>query len=197
MREEGWSIRLTPYTIYKLLNSLFLGLSIGVVFTIYEPLSPSVYSTGGVVLALATIVVARFYGKIMTLGCFFGFSLLVEIVILIMIVYFLWRPYSYMTAMLVYIGYQTTFAFGSYLVRAETLALDNDDILSRIDSVKQIGYLCGMCLSWAAYKTMESFGIMDKHDKVYTIHWMLLGVELLIILFLVRSFEKEPIVNGS
>ena len=129
MLKEGWDIRLLPYTVYKFLNSLFLGLSIGVVFTVYEPLSPSVYSAGGVVLALATIAIAQFYGKIMTLRWFFRFSLLVEIVILVMVGYFLWRPYTCMTAMLVYIGYQATFSFGSYLVRAETLALESDDIV--------------------------------------------------------------------
>ena len=41
----------SAFIIYKWFNSLFLGVSIGSVFTIYEPLEPSVYSLGGIALA--------------------------------------------------------------------------------------------------------------------------------------------------
>jgi len=37
---------------YKLLNSSFTGLSVGILFTIYQPLTdPSIYSLGGIALA--------------------------------------------------------------------------------------------------------------------------------------------------
>ena len=39
-----WFIR------YKFFNSLFLGLSVGAIFTLYAPLEPSIYSLGGVFL---------------------------------------------------------------------------------------------------------------------------------------------------
>ena len=51
----------SAFILYKWFNSLFLGVSIGSVFTIYEPLEPSVYSLGGIALAVAMIIVAKFY----------------------------------------------------------------------------------------------------------------------------------------
>ena len=54
----------SAFILYKWFNSLFLGVSIGSVFTIYEPLEPSVYSLGGIALAAAMIIVAKFYHKI-------------------------------------------------------------------------------------------------------------------------------------
>ena len=47
------------FLFYKLLNSSFTGLSIGILFKIYEPLDPEIYSIGGMVLAVAMIVVAK------------------------------------------------------------------------------------------------------------------------------------------
>jgi hypothetical protein len=132
----------------------------------------------------------------MTLGWFFRISLLVELVVLAMILWFLAFPYTWLTALLVYAGYQLTFSFGSYLVRAETLALEEDELLRRVDSAKQLGYLAGMALSWLLYKAFELSGITDKQAKVYDLHWALLGVELLILFFLIRSFEKRSRVEG-
>ena len=54
-----WFIR------YKFFNSLFLGLSVGAIFTLYTPLEPSIYSLGGVILALAMLIVARPYNYIL------------------------------------------------------------------------------------------------------------------------------------
>ncbi len=45
---------------YKFFNSLFTGISVGSIFIIYTPLSPSVYSLGGIVLAALMLVVAMF-----------------------------------------------------------------------------------------------------------------------------------------
>jgi hypothetical protein len=164
---------------------------VGTVFVIYEPLDPSVYSLGGILLALAMLAVAQLYPRIMTLPWFFRISLLVELVVLGLVLWFLVLPYTWLTALLVYAGYQLTFSFGSYLVRAETLALEDDELLRRVDSAKQLGYLAGMAASWLLYKALEWQGITDKQAKVYDLHWGLLGVELLILLFLIRSFEKR------
>ena len=59
----------SAFILYKWFNSLFLGVSIGSVFTIYEPLEPSVYSLGGIALAGAMIIVAKFYHKILNTYC--------------------------------------------------------------------------------------------------------------------------------
>ena len=111
----------SAFILYKWFNSLFLGVSIGSVFTIYEPLEPSVYSLGGIALAAAMIIVAKFYHKILNVYFFFRLSLAVELIVMLMLIAFLIFSYSYQTALLIYIGYQITFVFGSYLVRAETL----------------------------------------------------------------------------
>lgn len=180
------------FIIYKWFNSLFLGLSIGSVFTIYEPLDPSVYSLGGIFLALVMIVVAKFYHKILNAYYFYRISMLVELIVLAMLVVFLIFSYSYQSALLIYIGYQITFVFGSYLVRAETLVFSNNDVLTKIDMAKQIGYLVGMSISYIFYKGLEFYElIIDKQDQVYTIHFLLVAVELCVIYFLVRAFSKN------
>ncbi|WP_456456724.1 hypothetical protein [Nitratifractor sp.] len=191
IRSEGWRLFPKPYIGYKLFNSLFLGLNVGTIFTIYKPLDPSIYSLGGILLALAMLAIAQLYGRIMTLPWFFRISLFVELVVLAMVLFFLAHPYTWLTAMLVYAGYQATFAFGSYLVRAETLALDEDELLRRVDSAKQVGYLIGMAGSWIFYKILELRGIHSSEIKVYDLHWLLLGCEVVIIFLLVRSFGRS------
>jgi len=194
MQNSNLTIDIKNYTIYKLLNSLFLGLSVGSVFVLYTPLKPSIYSLGGIALAIGMLIIAKLYPYIMTMQWFFRFSLFVEFVILAVIVYFLLNPYTYFTALLIYIGYQITFTFGSYLVRAETLALESDEKLSRVDMAKQIGYLVGMLGSYIFYKVLENFyAISDKQAQVYDLHYVLLINELFIILFLVLSFKRVKI----
>jgi len=194
MQNSNLTIDIKKYTIYKLLNSLFLGLSVGSVFVLYTPLKPSIYSLGGIALAIGMLIIAKLYPYIMTMQWFFRFSLFVEFVILAVIVYFLLNPYTYFTALLIYIGYQITFTFGSYLVRAETLALESDERLSRVDMAKQIGYLVGMLGSYIFYKVLENFyAISDKQAQVYDLHYILLINELFIILFLVLSFKRVKI----
>ena len=179
------------YVLYKLLNSLFLGLSVGSIFTIYTPLEPSVYSIGGIVLALGMLIVAKQYHKILNATYFYRISLLVELVILALVIGFLIFSYSYQTALWVYIGYQLTFIFGSYLVRSETLVLKEEDILTRVDTAKQIGYLVGMALSYGFYKLLEfAWQIYDHQEQVYTLHFILFVVEVVVITFLVKAFRK-------
>ncbi|HIE73574.1 MAG TPA: hypothetical protein EYQ06_04785 [Flavobacteriales bacterium] len=176
---------------YKFFNSLFTGISVGSIFIIYTPLSPSVYSLGGIVLAALMLVVAMFYAKILNNHYFFRISLFVELVLLAMVVYFLLFSYSYQTALMIYIGYQLSFVFGSYLVRAETLALKKDKILTFVDVAKQAGYLIGLAISFLFYKVLEyRFGIIDNQIQVYNLHYLLVVVEVLIICLLVKSFSK-------
>jgi predicted MFS family arabinose efflux permease len=176
---------------YKFLNSLFLGLSVGAIFVVYRPLNPSIYSVGGIALAVGMLIVAKFYEKIMNIGYFFKISLLVEIVMLLIIAYFILNPYNYMSALIVYIGYQLTFVFGSYLIRAETMILKKDKLLTMVDSAKQIGYLTGMAGSYIFYKVLSYLGVSDKKDQVYDLHFLLFVCEVAVIWFLLRSFKKD------
>lgn len=179
------------FVLYKFFNSLFLGVSIGSVFTIYDSLDPSLFSAGGIFLAVATLVIANFYNKILNEYYFFRISLLVEIIVLLMVMGFLIFSYNIYTSLSIYIGYQLTFIFGSYLVRAETLVIRDGKILTKVDSAKQFGYLAGMVISYFFYKTMEIFPLFyDNKMKVYQIHFPLLVIELLVIFFLIRSFKK-------
>ena len=176
---------------YKLLNSAFLGLSVGSIFTLYAPLMPSVYSIGGIALALAMLFLAKLYSKILNINSFYKISLLVEFIMLFLILYFLLFSYSYSTALLFYVGYQATFVFGSYLIRAETLFLRRAKILEFVDVAKQKGYLAGLLLSYLFYQFLERlYGIEEKQTQVYLLHFLLLLSQLLIIFYLLKSFEK-------
>ena len=182
----------SAFILYKWFNSLFLGVSIGSVFTIYEPLEPSVYSLGGIALAAAMIIVAKFYHKILNVYFFFRLSLAVELIVMLMLIAFLIFSYSYQSALLIYIGYQITFVFGSYLVRAETLVFKEDHVLTKIDMAKQIGYLVGMAVSYAFYKGVEYFELSsDKQEQVYYIHFLLVAIELIVITLLWKAFNDK------
>lgn len=180
-----WFIR------YKFFNSLLLGLSVGAIFTIYTPLEPSLYSLGGVVLAVGMLLVARLYVHILNALWFFRISLLVEIVLLLVMLYFLLYPYTYQTALLVYIGYQFTFVFGSYLVRAETLLLGEERLLTTLDTAKQLGYLLGMAGAYLFYRLLEYYGLVDNQPQVYYLHYILITVEVIVIFLIIKSFSKE------
>ena len=176
---------------YKFLNSLFLGTSIGSVFTIYSPLEPAVYSIGGIALAVSMLFIATLYSRILNINSFYKISLFVELVILSVIIAFLLFSFNYQIALIVYIGYQITFMFGSYLIRGETLLLKKDRLLTLVDVSKQLGYLVGLAASFLFYKLIEyQFQIIDNQTQVFYIHYFLLLIEILVILFLIKSFEK-------
>ena len=179
-----WFIR------YKFFNSLFLGLSVGAIFTLYTPLQPSIYSLGGVLLAMGMLIVARFYHTILNAEWFFRISLFVEVVLLLAMLYFLYASYGYQTALVLYIGYQITFVFGSYLIRAETLLLKTDTLLTKLDTVKQLGYLLGMGVSYIFYKLLTHYGIDDNQTQVYDLHFLLIAVELVVIVLIWKSFKR-------
>jgi len=171
-------------------NSLFLGVSVGAIFTLYGPLEPSIYSLGGILLALGMLIVARFYHHILNTLWFFRISLLVEIVLFMAILYFLAKQYNYQTALIMYIGYQVTFVFGSYLIRAETLLLKTDALLTKVDTVKQIGYLVGMGISYFFYKLLQTQGIIQSQEQVYILHYLLIGIEVVVIWLIFKSFTR-------
>ena len=180
----SWFIR------YKFFNSLFLGLSVGAIFTLYAPLEPSIYSLGGVILAVLMLIVARFYHRILNADWFFRISLFVETVLLFAMLYFIYASYSYQTALLLYIGYQITFVFGSYLVRAETLLLKTDTLLTKLDTAKQLGYLVGMGISYIIYKAFAHYGIENPQDQVYNLHFLLIAIEIIVIILIFKSFRR-------
>ncbi len=162
----------------------------GSVFTIYGSLKPSIFSIGGIFLAIGLLIVAKYYTKILNMSSFYRISLGVEIVMFVMVGYFLLNPYNYTTALLVYIGYQISFMFGSYLVRAETIFLNRLQILSFLDVAKQKGYLVGLAISYLFYKILEYFGTTDNQIQVYYLHFGLFFLELFVIFFVWKAFSN-------
>ncbi len=179
-----------PYIRYKFINSLFTGAVGGSVFTVYGSLSPSTFSVGGILLALGLMGMAYFYHRFMNLRAFFRFSLFAEIVMLIMIGYFLLFPAYALTAMIVYGAYQLSFMLGGYLVRAETHFARHSRIMGWIDIAKQQGYLAGLLLSYGFYKGLEFYGITHAITQVYWLHFLLLPLETVIIVLLMRAFKR-------
>lgn len=171
---------------------MFTGLSLGTVFVIYSPLQPSLYSIGGICLALATIAIASQYKKLMKIEYFYIVSLLVEGVIFVIVIAVLLFSLNLITASLVYIGYQITFFFGSYLVRCETLLLGSKEILSKVDICKQVGYLVGLAISFIVYKWLELYLLIsESNEQVYYMHFGLLMNQLAAIFVLYYSFDKD------
>jgi len=185
-------LRLIPrnYVRYKFFNSFFTGLSVGSIFVIYEPLNPSLFSLGGIILAVGMLIVAKFYDVLLNIKKYFLIALFVEIVMLTLVTVFLIEPYEYMTALMVYAGYQLTFMFGAYLVRAETLIVHKKTLLTLVDVSKQYGYLAGMGISYIFYKFLEYLTITDKKEQVYNLHFLLLIIEIIIIYLYIKSFKE-------
>ncbi len=183
---------------YKFLNSLFLGLSVGAVFVLYTPLSPAVFSAGGIGLAVGTLVVATQYRRILAARWFFHLSLLVELVTLSGVVAVLTFPVEFPLALFVYIGYQLTFSLGNYLVRCETLLMVSVDQLRKLDVAKQAGYLLGMGAAWAIYSWLAASANMeDRTAQVVALHWVLVVVEILVIAALWRSFHRQRLLEEN
>jgi putative membrane protein len=179
------------FLLYKLLNSSFTGLSIGIVFIIYKPLDPSVYSIGGMVMTILMLVVAAFYKRLLNIKNFFQISILVEVIMLLTLIVFLIFDAGLTVALLIFCGYQLTFIFGGYLVRAETLVAHDKHLLSKIDVLKQIGYLVGLGLSFLFYKSLEyGFEISDDYDRIRILHYFLIALQSTIIFLVFRSFKK-------
>ena len=184
-------LHLRFYLWYKLLNSFFFGLAVGSVFVLYTPLEPSVFSLGGIGLAIGLFIVAKNYEKMMNLFVFFAVTLGVEVIALLIVFSVLWFNISYANALFIYIAYQVTFTFGNYLMRMETLVLKKTMLLSFTDAAKQKGYLLGMVASYFFYKAIGFLGVMEKQTQVYLLHVGLLCVELLILFLILRAFRLQ------
>ena len=180
------------FLIYKLLNSLFTGLSIGILFTIYGPLEdPSIYSLGGIFLAASMLLLALFYKQLLNIKSFFKISILVEFLMIISLIIFLIYKISFFSALIIYCLYQITFVFGGYLVRAETLVANEKEYLGKIDVFKQIGYLIGLIFSYIFYKSLEHIlHISDINQQIESLHYPLIFVQLMVITSLFLSFNK-------
>ena len=181
------------FLIYKLFNSSFTGLSIGILFTIYKPLeNPSIYSLGGMILALGMLLIAKFYNKLLNIKSFYKISLFVELIILFTLIVFLFSQHTFSSALVIYCGYQMTFIFGGYLVRAETLVAKDKDFLGKIDVNKQIGYLLGLGTSFIFYKIIElSFNIHEATSQINILHYFLLALQIFIIILILNSFSNK------
>lgn len=184
------SIHLRFYCTYKLLNSLFLGVSLGTIFIIYAPLSPKTYSIGGISLALGAFILTLFYTKILQTKPYKRILLGLEVVPFGYILAYLLFPNTFFGAIMIYALYQITFIFGDYLGRAETLIFSRKVILSALDKHKQIGYLLGLGIAFVFYTILESFGIEQKEAQVYSIHFLLLLLQCAVFLTLFYSFKK-------
>ena len=176
---------------YKLFNSSFTGLSIGMLFTIYDPLDPLVYSAGGIFLAIAMLIIAKFYDKLLNIKSFYYISLMVELMMLFTVIIFVLLQFSLVSALLIYIGYQFTFTFGGYLVRAETLVAQDKELLGKIDFNKQLGYLLGLAASFLFYETLKvGFEIIEPKIQISILNYVLIVLQCFIIFFLIRSFSR-------
>lgn len=169
-----------------------MGVSVGAVFTIYAPLDPEVFSIGGIGLAIGMLLLATQYHRLLNLDWFFRISMTVELVMLAAITVILTLGITSPSAIAVYVGYQLTFVFGSYLVRCETLLLAENRWLTRVDVAKQSGYLVGMALAWLGYRIMESwYGVTEKTAQVVSLHYALLLIELTVILAFWAAFRQR------
>lgn len=180
-----------PYLRYKFLNALFTGMVGGSVFTIYASLSPSTFSVGGILLALGMMGMAYVYHHLMNLRTFFRFTLATELIMLLMVGYYLLFSTHIMSALIIYVAYQFSFIFGGYLVRAETHFARHARMMGWIDVAKQQGSLSGLALSYGFYKLIEHYGITKASEQVYTLHFVLFALECLIIVALLRAFRKK------
>ena len=191
------AIRPAAFIRYKFLNSLFLGLSVGAVFVLYTPLSPAVFSAGGLGLALGTLIVATQYRRILVPAWFFRLSIAVELITLSGVTAVLVLPIALPLALFVYIGYQITFSLGNYLVRCETLLMGSVEQLRQLDIAKQAGYLLGMASAWAIYTGLEHWLMVSEETaQVVSLHWVLWGLEVLVLGALWRAFNRGQLSDA-
>ena len=167
-------------------------------FVLYTPLSPAVFSAGGIGLASGTLIVATQYRRILAPDWFFRLSLGVELVTLSGVVAVLLFPLELALALFIYIGYQVTFSLGNYLVRCETLLMVSVEQLRKLDVAKQAGYLIGMGGAWAVYAGLEHFAAIDERvEQVVSLHWVLAVIEVAVVVALWRAFNRDQLVLSA
>lgn len=186
-------IALKPYLFYKLLNSLFLGSSLGTIFVIYMPLSPKTYSIGGIFLALGAWIVSLFYAQLLHKKPYKIILLGLEILPFLYLLAYLLLPNTFFGALLIYTLYQLGFIFGDYLGRTETLIFKKRFYLSKLDRNKQIGYLLGLGIAFIFYNVLDFMQITQKEAQVYAIHFLLLLLQFIVFFTLFYAFKKGSI----
>ncbi|MDR2906101.1 MAG: hypothetical protein LBU73_09125 [Helicobacteraceae bacterium] len=172
---------------YKTLNNLFAGLSLGAIIAIYAPLDPKIFSIGGIILAIGSMLIALIYSKIINVKCFFFVTIAVEIIVFSAALLFLINPAAVYVAGAVYFCYQLTFLFGSYLVRSETLFLSEINTLTKLDSLKQIGYLIGLATSLIYYEISDA----EKLIEIWRLHFAMIVAQTLTIVSALKAFESD------
>lgn len=185
------TIHLRFYLLYKLLNALFLGCSLGSVFIIYAPLNPKIYSIGGITLALGAWILTFFYAKILKEKPYKVILLGIELIPFCYILAYLLFPNTFFGAILVYCLYQITFIFGDYLGRAETLIFAKKSVLSWLDKRKQIGYLIGLGMAFVFYAILDSNNITQKESQIYLMHFLLFLLQCGVFFTLFYAFTKK------
>ncbi len=191
MSEQRIEIKNRNYLKYKFFNSLFLGAGIGSYISQYQPIKISEIAILGIIFAFLSLFIAKIYHKIIYKKYFFQISLFVELVMVFWMLFFLFFPFSYKIALLIYVARSLTFLFGDYLQRSETYLLKKKKIFSFIDVNRQIGIIVGMVFAVIYYYILEEyFQITENQKLVYYIHFILFGVECMIIYFLLKSFRK-------
>ncbi|CAM2832349.1 hypothetical protein [Helicobacter burdigaliensis] len=179
------------YYLYKFSNSLFSGVALGTIFTIYSPLPPKVYSIGGILLALCAFILTLFYTQLIKEKPYKKILVFIEIIPFLYVLAFLLFPNTFKGAILVYSLYQLSFIFGDYLVRSETLIFHQKEILANFDKLKQSGYLAGLFLAFCFYFILESLEIKDKILQVYYLHFALLLIQCFVFITLIISLNKR------
>ena len=194
MEDERIEINNRNYIKYKFFNSLFLGAGIGSYISQYEPIKMSEIAVLGIIFAFLSMLIARVYHKIIYKKYFFQILLFVEWIMILWMLFFLIFPFSYKIALLIYISRSVTFLFGDYLQRSETHLLKKKKIFSFIDINRQIGTIIGMIFAVLYYYILEEyFQITENQKLVYYIHFILFGIEFIIIYYLLKSFRRVKV----
>jgi len=76
-------------------------------------------------------------------------------------------------------------------VRAETLVTHRKELLSKIDMLKQVGYLVGLGASFVFYKVLDmGLGITLPNDQIIILHYFLILLQSVILFLVISSFKK-------
>jgi putative membrane protein len=185
-------INFRSYISYKFSNSIFNGAITGSVFTVYALLEPSLFSIGGIVIAVGIFVVAKLYSYFMNTQRFFEVSLFTELLTLAALAAFLILPKSYLVAIIYFWIYQVIFVFGAYLIRVESYFLNKVSLLSMIDRVKQKGYIVGLFLSYLFYQALKYLDESEPWEQVWLLYTVLFVLQIWVTVLLLKAFRRLP-----
>ena len=173
------AIRPAAFIRYKFLNSLFLGLSVGAVFVLYTPLSPAVFSAGGLGLALGTLIVATQYRRILVPVWFFRLSLLVELITLSGVAAVLILPIE-LTVRAVRLHRLPNYLLSRELSGALRDATDGCCRSAAATGHRKTRQAIYLAWQWhgRSIPAWNTWPVTEEKRKVVSLHWLLLGVEV-------------------